>query len=436
MNSKMSVRGLSMFRNALLFFTILFFAACSAPQPPAPGEKVFEGEDLYIMYALRAEEVGRFDVAANLFAKLYANAYKREYLYRELQDLLNAGRFQEVVRKSDFLLEKEGSVDPKLLRYKVLALVHLKRYLQAKESALELVALTKKSDDYLLLSDIYVKLKKYEMAVKYLEGAYSKNYDEKILDRISIILFMNLERQKDAVAQLETYSRIFGCSQLICNRLLSFYSKMGDTDGMLSVYKRYYQINKSDDILTKIIQLYMYKKDYAALAEFLERNKVENEILLQLYVNANEFKKAYKLAYKLYKQTNNVEYLGQAAIYEYESYKRPPAEVLKQVAKNLKKVVAQKPTPLYLNYLGYLLIDHDIDVKKGIEYVKEALKKQPDSVYYLDSLGWGYYKLGKCYKAKEIFEQVRKLEGGDEKEVLEHYKKVQQCLIKRKKGAK
>ena len=421
-----------MYRGVLLLLALFFFAACSAPQPPAPNEKVFEGEDVYIVYALRAEEVGRFDVAASLFAKLYAKADKKEYLYREMQDLLNAGKFDAVVKKTDALLEDTDKIDPKLLRFKVLALVHQKKYSQAKVVALQLVKISGQSEDYLLLSDIYVKLKKYDMAVKYLEGAYSKNYDEKILDRISIILFMNLQRPKDAIAQLETHSRMFGCSERICNRLLSFYSKLGDVDGMLSVYKRYYKINKSDEILAKIIQLYIYKKDYPALVKFLEKHKVEDEILLQLYANANEFKKAYRLAYKLYKKTGNIDYLGQGAIYEYEAYVHPKRSRLHSIVKKLKKVIAQKPTGLYLNYLGYLLIDHEIDVKQGMRYVRQALKEHPDSAYYLDSLAWGYYRLGKCHKARKIFDRVRKLEGGDDKEVQKHYKKVLQCLKKRK----
>ena len=425
-----------MFRNALLVFGILFFAACSAPKPPAPSEKVFDGEDLYIVYALRAEEVGRYDVAAKLFDKLYTKANKKEYLYREMQDLLSAGKFDDVVKKTESLLKKDNTVDPKLLRFKVLALVHQKKYAEARNDALKLVALTKKSEDYLLLADIYVKLKKFDMAVKYLEGAYSKNYDEKILDRISIILFMNLERPKDAIAQLETHSRMFGCSELICNRLLSFYSKLGDVDGMLSVYKRFYEIKKSDEILAKIIQLYLYKKDYAGLEKFLEQHKIENDILLELYANDNEYEKAYKLAYKLYRRTGKIDYLGQGTIYEYESSDHSSREKIEKIAKNLEKVVKKKPTPLYLNYLGYLLIDHNIDIEKGMQYVKQALKEHPDSAYYLDSLAWGYYKLGKCKEAEKILKRVRKLEGGDDKEVLKHYEKVEQCLKNKKKGAK
>ena len=411
---------------------ILLFSACSERKPPAPSQKVFEQEDLFILYALRAEEVGRYDIAASFYEKLYTKSGKKEYLYRELQSLLAARRFDEVVQKTTALLEDAEAIDPNLLRYRVLSLLHRKKYARAKVDALRLVERTGKSEDYLLLADIYVKLKKYDMAVKYLEGAYSKNYDEKILDRISIILFMNLQRPKDAVAQLETHSRIFGCKRRICERLLTFYSKLGDVEGMLSVYKRYYKLEKSDEILAKIIQLYTYKKDYRGLMKFLQKNKIENDILLQLYANEKKYKKAYKLAYKLYKRTDRIDYLAQGAIYEYEAYGHLKRSRLVKIAGTLERVVAKKPDPLYLNYLGYLLIDHDLDVKKGMRFVRKALKKHPTSAYYLDSLGWGYYKLGECRKAKKIFEKILKLDGGNEKEVRRHYRKVLKCLKKRK----
>ncbi len=424
------------FFGSVLLIATLFFAACSKPTPPAPSEKVFEQEDLYIIYALRAEEVGRYDVAARMYEKLFKKANKKEYLYKELQNLLAAQKFDETIEKCQTLLKDQKKIDPQLLRYEVIALIHKKSYSQAKEKALKLIKLTKKEEDYLLLADIYVKLKKYDMAVKYLEGAYSKNYDPKILDRISIILFVNLGRPKNAIAQLETHSRMFGCNEYICNRLLSFYSKLGDVDGMLSVYKRYYKVHANDEIENKIIQLYTYKKDYVGLESFLESNGIRNDILLEIYSTTKEYKKASKLAYKLYDQTSNIDYLAQGALYEYESYKKPPKKVVHDVIRKLEEVVREKPTGLYLNYLGYLLIDHDVDVKKGMRYVRKALKKKSDSAYYLDSLAWGYYKLGSCKRAKKVFNKVVKLEGGDDPEVRKHIEKVDRCLSKRKKGSK
>jgi hypothetical protein len=85
---------------------------------------------------------------------------------------------------------------------------------------------------------------------------------------------------------------------------------------------------------------------------------------------------------------------------------------------------------LYENYLGYILIDHEVDVHKGMDYIKDVLKSKPESAFYLDSLGWGYYKLGECKKAKKIFNKVVTLEGGDDPEVIKHVNAVNACLKK------
>jgi predicted Zn-dependent protease len=411
----------------------LFFVSCSSKTNISPSKKVFEQEDTYIVFALEAERQGAYQTASEFFAKLYEKTTKKEYLYRELQDKMILRDFEDVIKKVDIEQEKLQKIDPNLLRFKVLALVHLKKLNEAKENAIKLAKLTSKSEDYILLADIYLKLKKYDLAVKYLEGAYSKNYDEKILDKISIILYLNLDRKKDAIAQLETHSRMFGCSDLICNRLLSFYSKENDVDGMLSVYKRVYELNKNEEVLKKIIQIYTYKKDFVALEKFLEKYNPDDEILLEVYIANQKLDKASKLSYKLYKETSDIDYLARGAIYEYESTKNISKKQLYSIIKKLKKVIKKKPTGLYLNYLGYLLIDHQVDVKEGMKYIKMALKEKPNSAYYLDSLAWGYYKLGNCKKANKLFKKIVKLEGGDDKEIKKHIKVIDKCLKNRRR---
>jgi tetratricopeptide (TPR) repeat protein len=84
-------------------------------------------------------------------------------------------------------------------------------------------------------------------------------------------------------------------------------------------------------------------------------------------------------------------------------------------------------------------IDHDLDVKKGIAYIKKVLKTNPDSAFYLDSLAWGYYKLHQCDKAKKIMDKVVDMEGGDNAEVLLHVKKINECYkkqVQHRKGKK
>ncbi|MDD2449283.1 MAG: hypothetical protein PHS42_03870 [Sulfurimonas sp.] len=417
----------------------LLFSGCFVKFADAevkPNEKVFEQEDALILFALRAEELKQHDAASSIFNTLYEKSNKKEYLYESLQNDLFAQKYERAVQRVDAEIG-EKLEDFKLVRIKIIALINDEKLQEARALALALVEKSKEVDDYLLVSEIYVKQKKFDTAVKYLESAYTKDYNEKILDKISIILYVNLQRNKDAIAQLETHARVHGCSRIICTRLIGFYSNENNVDGLLSIYLRFYELEKNDEIAKKIVQIYAYQKDFLKLMSFLQDSGVDDDLLLQVYINSKNYPDAALLAKKLYEERGDSNYLAQSAIFEYEGYKdKNSKEMLSSVIAKLKKAVAGDKKALYLNYLGYLLIDHSINIKEGMNYVREALKIEPNSAYYLDSLAWGYYKLGDCAKAYKVISRVVKLEGGDDIEVVKHLKAIKKCKEKQEKGKK
>ena len=429
-----------MFKIFFYLALVLIFSGCIGQMESQikPNQKVFEEEDAYILFALRAEQLRDYESASELFNDLYEKSDKKEYLYRSLQNSIAAKKNAKVIEKVDDITA--GKLDDFILiRIRIVALIQMQKFVEAKNLALELVAVTKDVDDYILLSDIYIKLKKFDTALKYLESAYTRDYNEKILDKMSIILYVNLQRKKDAIAQLETHTRVHGCSKLVCMRLIGFYSNENNVDGLLSTYLRLYKLNKDEAISKRIIQIYGYKKEYVKLIGFLEDSGSDDDLLLQLYINSKNYKKASPLADKLYKKIGDINYLGQSAIFDYESVANKNDKAMqKRVIKKLKEVIKTQENPLYLNYLGYLLIDHKLDVKQGMKYVRRALRVEPKSAFYLDSLAWGYYKLGNCKEAYKIIKKVTKLEGGDDKEVLSHFKQIKKCVNKKvkKKGKK
>jgi len=426
-----------MYKYILLIAVAFFFVSCSSPQPKPlkPNEKAFADEDTYILFALRAEQVKENKTASELFNVLYKKSDKKEYLYRSLENDLLAKDNDKLIKRVNEL-SKDGVYDPILVRFKVVALFELNRLDEAKTLSVALAHKTQKPNDYLLTSDIYIKRQEYDLAVKYLESAYAKENNEKILDKMSIVLYVNLGRKTEAIAHLETHSRMLGCSELVCTRLIGFYSNDNNIEGLLSTYLRLYELNKKPEVAKKIIQIYSYKRDYIHLTEFLESSRSDDEVLLQLYSSAKNYKKAFPLADKLYAKTSDINYLGQSAIFEYENAKdKSEKSLLKSVVGKLEKVTKVDNQAIYLNYLGYILIDHDLDIKRGMAYIDEVLQEQPNSAFYIDSKAWGYYKLGKCSKAKELMDRVVKLDGGDEEEVLFHVKEIDKCL-KTNKGKK
>ena len=66
-----------------------------------------------------------------------------------------------------------------------------------------------------------------------------------------------------------------------------------------------------------------------------------------------------------------------------------------------------------LNYLGYSWVDQGRNLKQAMEYIRKAVKLKPDDGYYVDSLGWAYYRLGNLAAAVENLERAVELKPDD-----------------------
>jgi tetratricopeptide (TPR) repeat protein len=412
--------------------SLLLFHGCTTTTPTAdvvknPHILAFKGEDKLIMVAVRAKKKGNEALAYGAFKSLYKQSGKHEYFFEMVYILASQNKYEQMEKDVIAFLED----NPEHLRAKRLyiqALVEQKKYVQAKNETYTLLQKTKDLQEYSQLSEIYRLEKNYKMALKYLERAYAINFDETVLDHLVRLLYFFMDRSSDAIAMLETHSRIHGCSQVTCIRLSEFYGAKNNIDGMISVYERLY--NQFDDrqYATVLIKLYAYRKDTFKLITLLEKTHLDDHYLLELYASQRWYDKAITLAETLYEQSDNIDYLGRRTLYAYEvQIDKDDKDFLNNIIDSLEKVVAKKPTSLYQNYLGYLLIDHDIDYKKGIVLVEKALEKEPESAYYLDSLAWGYYKLGKCKEAAEVMDRVVKKIGLKEEEVRVHHEKIKEC---------
>ena len=163
----------------------------------------------------------------------------------------------------------------------------------------------------------------------------------------------------------------------------------------------------------------------------MKKSHFDDEVLLDIYTAKKDYKNARKIAEKLYKKTLDPKFLAKEAILEYESSPKKSKKLLQDVMQKFEQSVYQLDDPLYYNYYAYLLIDHDIDVEKGIKLVKKALKQKPDSLYYIDTLAWGYYKQGRC---DEAYKLMKPYEKEDEPEIKEHIQKIKACIQKQTKN--
>ena len=104
---------------------------------------------------------------------------------------------------------------------------------------------------------------------------------------------------------------------------------------------------------------------------------------------------------------NETTYFLLGAIYERQKF-------FDRAEEQFKKVIAIDPTngPA-LNYYGYMLGDLGIRLDEAQSMVQRALKEEPNSGAYLDSLGWIYYKENKLADAEATLLKAVQRESHD-----------------------
>ena len=76
-----------------------------------------------------------------------------------------------------------------------------------------------------------------------------------------------------------------------------------------------------------------------------------------------------------------------------------------------------------LNGLGFILVDQDIDLLRGLRCCRKAVDLKPQNAAYQDSLGWAYFKNGELLEARTWLRRAMDT-APEAKEIKEHYKIV------------
>ncbi len=386
-------------------------------------------EDELIVRALIAQEFKKYDLSAQIWHRLYEKSKKIEYLLEEIKDTKDIDR---AIAKLQDWLKKNPKGDKRVFRTLVGLYLIKGDLTKAKLAADKYLSNSDDVEDLKVLELLYMKIKDYDTLLKILDKIYEKNHDDKVLLEKATILDKYLNKRKEAIALLEDAIRKNpDASIAIYFKLIELYAKNDNLDKVLELYKELYKKDPQKYFLEKIIKLSIYKNDLDSAIEVLEASHEDDNFLYALYKEKGYFDKAMALAKKLYKKSNDPKWFAEEAILTYEkarlSHKVTPQVIEKMRALFEEAIKRGVDDPLYLNYYGYTLIDHDLDVEKGVELVKKALKKDPDNPYYLDSLAWGYFKLGKCKRAYRIMQKVIAIEGLKEKEIKLHWESIRDC---------
>lgn len=388
-------------------------------------------EDALLLFALDAYERGAFKEASRYYAELYQETEKVEYATEAIKCAVFIKDYEHIKTILEKVAKNKQS-DPTLNRYLVAYYIDKKAFDDAKALVNSLLEEERDEKTLELAGLVEEGLGNYDTALKYYEESYTKEKSEYAVLKITDVLFLHQNEKERAVQILETHTTMYGCSQTICTRLLQFYSNLGDNKGAANVLKRLYKTTQNEAYAEKLVQYFISHKSYNEAIEFLKETKFDDTLLLDIYTAQKEYKKALDLADKLYEENNDPLLLARSAVLEYESSEnKQNQKMLDRVSKKFESIVALLNDPLYYNYYGYILIDHEIDVPKGMSLVKKALEMEPDSHFYIDSLAWGLYKEGQCEDALKLLEPISKV--SEEPEIIEHTQAIKKCIEDKQK---
>lgn len=419
---------MSRYRLPLLILLAAFVISGCAPSAPKPHSSKEDELTLIAYDALLQKE---YDAANDTFMRLYNETGSGVYLKESLRIQIYQKEYKTAADVAGLFLATHEDSD--IRKLEIEALKNAKRYDEALIEVKKLLAYEKSESSFIMAAEVHLLRKEYPQSIEYYKKAYDLSPSDYVVDKIAEVLYLYLKKGDEAIQYYETHVRFHGCGQYLCQRLASLYARKGDIDGVITVYKRIYEIEGDDLIGRKVIDLYLLKNDYAGLQEFLEMSQLDDMMLLKLLKHNREYKKAAEVAHRIYKKSGEIDYFAQYAMFQFESGDQKDRALIKKTVTNLRNVLKESNSHVYLNYLGYLLIDNGIDVAEGMRLVKKALEQDSENLSYLDSLAWGYYKQKKYTKAYEIMQKVKQLM--DDPIVKEHYRAIEKKYraVKKKK---
>lgn len=386
-------------------------------------------EDELIVRGILYDEYQSYDNAYQVYKKLFDETGAEVYLYKEATSALMARKYISESIKRLKIWDTKHPNELAVRRLLIPLYLTDQQVDNAKKEAEFLLEQSSSPIDLDLASNSFLYAGDYKRALSLLEKLYEKVPKENVLLRMVEIMDEFTGQRKKAIQLLETHRRMNIVSNDVYGALLLLYQKEKDIDGLLETYKAMYAQDKKDIYLSKIIEIYGYKRDVDGAIAFLEKERTDNALLYQLYKSKKNFSKAIALVDKLYEKDKDSKWIAEKGVLIYEIAKdKNDKKMIHDVLAHFEKAIALgNDDSVYLNYYGYTLIDKDVNVKKGMKIIQDALVQQPDNTYYLDSLAWGYYKEGECSKAYQLMKRVVDEEGLEEQEIIDHWQSIKQC---------
>jgi tetratricopeptide (TPR) repeat protein len=407
---------------------------------PLPQD-ISASEDMLIVKAILSEDDGNYTASRDTFEKLFTLTGNKEYLIREAQDALAQKKDikHSVANLTHWVTKHPMDHDKKL--YLILAALYIQTNSLAEADEIVDAYLTNGNVDVMDLQEfgaLKIQLGEHEEALRLFKRAYELSPDEDTALQLSMLYLSKLNKPDKAITVLQRYLDSNPSASIgIYFKLIELYAKGYHLDKVVELYKKLYLKDPQQYFMQKIIEISLYKKDLDGLIKFLEKTQGNEELLYDVCKSNALYEKAISLAKNLYIKTSKPKWLAEEAILLYEKARKEQnitPELLKKISRLFDSAIIKVNNKgTYLNYYGYTLIDHDMDIDKGIGLIRRALGRDPNNPFFMDSLAWGLYKKGQCKNSYKLMLRVVKKLGLKEQEIKDHYRAAKACSSRKKK---
>lgn len=331
-----------------------------------------------------------------------------------------------------------------------------------------LAALSRSKDDLAALenlADIQIQWRRYDMATETLiKILTAQPADADIRFRL-ITLLEYQGRHEDARIQYEELLRTIGPNRQISLKLSEMYVKDKDYAQAIRVLKQASDHQPLDDqILDALGQAYALNgqvdKAVECYEQIIQKNPAQPLVwarLGSLTLQAGEYRKAiqyYGEAEKTFPSSAEIKRLIGFAHHQLSEFEEARSYLELAVRLNPRDIFswnllaglyrrAREWTPsddayenclllepnndLILNNYAYSLAVRGKHLERALQMIERALKKQPNSGHYLDTIGWIYYKLGQHDHALRYVQESFAVQPGSW-EVCYHLSEIHQQL--------
>lgn len=401
-------------------------------------------QDLHLAVSSDAFNRGDFATAKDGYLLLYEETKDIAYAKQAAMAAASMGDLQTATKLA-FLYQNITKNTQDVATNKILVDSYIR--MGDVKKAISLLEFIKEKEDSLsvdnILGTLYLSQKEVDKAYQLLNGVYNETHDEVVLEKI-LTIYLAKNDKVATINLMTSHLKNYGCSDDLCKKSIDLFLRLGEVFQAEKIFSSIYEKSPTIESAGYFIWILTYQKKYKQAQEIAQKFPLNRHLLLDLYVAQKDFASASKQASLIYQEKKSPKYLALEAVYQYEameSLEKTQGQSINAVIKKLELAIKERKKEasavkenfneqdaFFYNFLGYMLIDYDLDIKKGLDYVKVALSIDPSSISYVDSLAWGYYKLGKCAEAKKVFSTIPNENIQNEDELKIHFERINSCI--------